>query len=149
MQESSLASSHALNYWGDELQKNGPDQAPRTLYRVLEVESDNIPRRSYLECNKNLQAGRESSVPVSRSVDDEFGKYRGWDQVVGENGPFDEPKFSFEQGLTFVRNNLYHQAAQQFDRGETLAPRNLLARIWLAQLYVVEPPALPSPAARG
>jgi tetratricopeptide (TPR) repeat protein len=36
-----------------------------------------------------------------------------------------------------VLNNLHHQAAMQFDRVITLAPRNLAARIWLAQLYVV------------
>ena len=37
----------------------------------------------------------------------------------------------------FVRNNLYRQAAAEFDRVRTLAPDNLVARIWLSQLYVV------------
>jgi tetratricopeptide (TPR) repeat protein len=37
----------------------------------------------------------------------------------------------------FLRNSLYRQAAAQFDRAQTLAPENLNARIWLAQLYVL------------
>jgi tetratricopeptide (TPR) repeat protein len=137
--------SRALNYWGVELQKIGQlTNAAAVFDRALELNPDNIVARVNLECNKNLQAGHESTVQVSRSVEDEFGKYRTWDQVIGENGPFDEPNFSFEQGRTFVRNNLQHQAAQQFDRVKTLVPRNLLARMWLAQLYVVN--HLPSQA---
>ena len=72
---------------------------------------DNLVAQVNLECNKNLQAGRKSSVQVSKSIEDEFGKYRNWDQIIGENGPFDEPNFCYEQGRVFVRNNLYRQAA--------------------------------------
>jgi len=137
--------SRALNCWGVELQKLGRLTNAAVLFsRALELNPDNIVAQINLECNKNLQAGHESSVQLSRSVEDEFGKYRSWEQVIGENGPFDEPNFSFEQGRTFVRNNLHHQAAQQFDRVKNLAPRNLLARMWLAQLYVVN--RLPSQA---
>lgn len=130
--------SRALNYWGIELQRSGQlTNAAAMFDQALALNPDNLVARINLECNGKLQAGQESTVQVSRSVEDEFGKYRSWDQVIGENGPFDEPNFSFEQGRTFVRNNLHHQAAQQFERVTTLAPRNLLARMWLAQLYVV------------
>jgi tetratricopeptide (TPR) repeat protein len=37
----------------------------------------------------------------------------------------------------FVSNNLYRQAAMQFERVIALAPADLLARIWLAQLCVI------------
>jgi tetratricopeptide (TPR) repeat protein len=74
---------------------------------------------------------------VSKSIEDEFGKYRKWDDILGENGPFDEPNFCFEQGRMFVGNNLYRQAAAQFERVRTLAPENIVARIWLGQLYVI------------
>ena len=135
--------SRALNYWGAEMQKIGRLTNAAALFdRALELNPDNLVAQINLECNHNLQAGRDGSVPVSKSVEDQFGKYRSWDQIVGENGPFDEPNFCFEQGR--VLNNLHHQAAQQFDRVKTLAPRNLVARIWLAQLYVVS--RLPSQA---
>jgi tetratricopeptide (TPR) repeat protein len=137
--------SRALNFWGVELQKSGHlTNAAAMFGRALELNPDNLVAQVNQECNKNLQSGHESTVQIPRSVEDEFGKYRSWDTVIGENGPFDEPNFSFEQARTFVRNNLHHQAAQQFDRVRALVPRSLLARIWLAQLYVVN--RLPAPA---
>ena len=130
--------SRALDYWGVEMQKSGQlTNAAAHFERALELNPDNLVAQVNLECNKNLQAGRKSSVQVSKSIEDEFGKYRNWDQIIGENGPFDEPNFCYEQGRVFVRNNLYRQAAAQFDRVKALAPENLVARIWLSQLYVV------------
>ena len=105
--------------------------------RAMELNPDNLVAEVNLECNKNLRAGLKTAVQVSKSIEDEFGKYRNWDQVIGENGPFDEPNFCFEQGRVFVSNTQYRQAAAQFDRVKTLAPENLAARIWLGQLYVV------------
>jgi tetratricopeptide (TPR) repeat protein len=130
--------SRALDYWGVEMQKSGQlTNAAAHFEQALELNRDNLVAQVNLECNKNLQAGRKSSVQVSKSIEDEFGKYRNWDQVIGENGPFDEPNFCYEQGRVFVRNNLYRQGASQFERVKALAPENLVARIWLSQLYVV------------
>ena len=130
--------SRALDYWGVEMQKRGQlTKAAAHFERALDLNPDNLVAQVNLECNKNLQAGHRSSVQVSKSIEDEFGKYRNWDQVIGENGPFDEPNFCYEQGRVFVRNNLYRQGAAQFDRVKTLAPENLIAQIWLSQLYVV------------
>jgi tetratricopeptide (TPR) repeat protein len=130
--------SRALNYWGVEIQKTGRlTNAAAHFERALELNPDNIVAQINLECNRNQRVGRSASVQVSKSIEDEFGKYRNWDQVIGENGPFDEPNFCFEQGRVFVRNSQYRQAAAQFDRVKSLAPSNLDARIWLGQLYVV------------
>jgi tetratricopeptide (TPR) repeat protein len=130
--------SRALDYWGVEMQRSGQlTNAAAHFERALELNPDNLVAQVNLECNKNLQSGVRTSVKVSKSIEDEFGKARNWDQLIGENGPFDEPNFCYEQGRVFVRNNLYRQAAAQFDRAETLAPENLVARIWLSQLYVV------------
>ena len=138
--------SRALDYWGVELQKLGYlTNAAAQLSRALAFNPDNVVARINLQCNKNLQAGHEGTTQASRSsIEDEFGRSRSWDAVIAENGPFDEANFCFEQGQTLVRNNLQHQAAQQFDRVQSLAPNNLLARMWLAQLYVVN--RLPSKA---
>jgi tetratricopeptide (TPR) repeat protein len=78
-----------------------------------------------------------SAVQVSKSMDDELGRYKTWDQIIAENGPFDEPNFCFIAGRVFMSNRLYRQAAGQLDRAVALAPQNLLARIWLAHLYVI------------
>jgi tetratricopeptide (TPR) repeat protein len=130
--------SRALDYWGVEMQKSGDlTSAAAHFERTLELNPDNLVAQVNLECNKNLQAGRKSPVQVSKSIEDDFVKYRNWDQIIGENGPFDDPNFCYEQGRVFARNTLYRQAAAQFDRVTTLAPENLVARIWLSQLYVV------------
>jgi tetratricopeptide (TPR) repeat protein len=130
--------SRALDYWGVEMQKSGQlTNAAAHFERALELNPDNLVAEVNLECNKNLQASRTSAVQVSKSVEDAFGKYRKWDDILGENGPFDEPNFCYEQGRVFVGNALYRQAAAQFDRVMKLAPENLAARLWLSQLYVV------------
>ena len=130
--------SRALDYWGVEMQKSGQlTNAGAHFDRALELNPDNIVAQVNLECNQNLRAGRKCAVQVSKSIEDEFGKYRNWDQIVGDNGPFDEPSFCYEQGRVFVRNTQYRQAAGEFARVQVLAPDNLPARIWLGQLYVV------------
>jgi len=130
--------SRSLNYWGVEMQKSGLlTNAAAHFERVLDLNPDNLVAQINLECNKNLRAGRKSMVQVSKSIEDEFGKYRKWDDILGENGPFDEPNFCYEQGRVFVGNNLFRQAASQFDRVSALAPENLVSRLWLSQLFIM------------
>jgi tetratricopeptide (TPR) repeat protein len=137
--------SRALDYWAVETQKSGQlSNAAAHFKRALELNPDNPVAQINLECNRKLLAGHKSSVQVSKSIEDEFGKYRKWNDILGENGPFDEPNFCYEQGRVLVGNNLYRQAAGQFDRVITLAPENLVARIWLSQLYVIS--GMPSQA---
>ena len=130
--------SRALNYWGVRSQQSGwLTNAAAHFERAVEVNPDNLIAEVNLECNKKLRAGLKGAVQVSKSMDEEFGRYRTWDQIISENGPFDEPNFCFIAGRVFVSNNLYRQGAAQFERAIALAPENLSARIWLAQLCVI------------
>ena len=130
--------SRSLDYWAVEMQKSGQlTNAAAHFKGALKLNPDNPVAQINLRCNQNLYAGSNSPVQVPKSIEDEFGKYRKWDDILAENGPFDEPNFCYEQGRVFVGNNLYHQAAAQFDRVITLAPENLVARLWLSQLYVI------------
>jgi predicted Zn-dependent protease len=129
--------SRALNSWGVTSQQCGwLTNAAAHFERAIEMNPNNLVAQVNLECNKKLRAGLKGAVQVSKSMDEEFGRYRTWDQIMTENGPFDEPNFCFIEGRVFVSNNLYRQAAAQFERVIALAPENLFARIWLAQLYV-------------
>ena len=120
-----------------ELQKqNLLGNARAHFERALQLSPDNVVAHIDLACNQNLQAGRKASPKVSKFIEDEFGKYRNWEQVIGENGPFDDPNFCYEQGRVFVRGGNYRQAAQEFSRAKTLDPENLPSRLWLAQLSV-------------
>ncbi len=137
-QDAGVLAGRAADYWGAEMQKAGDLSAAATNFqRALDLNPDNVVAQVNLEYNKNLQAGQISSVTLSKSVEDAFGKFRSWDQLLSENGPFDEPNYCFEQGRIFARTSLYRQAATEFDRAMALDPLNLPARLWLAQLYVV------------
>ena len=128
--------SRALNYWGVQLQRLGRlTEAARYFSLAQQLNPDNVVAQINLQCNTNLQTGRKASVEVSPTAEDQFGKYRSWDEIINANGPFDEPSFCYELGRTYARSGLYRQAAQQFGRVMTLAPDNLLARLWMAQLY--------------
>ncbi len=130
--------SRALDFWGAELQKAGQLQpAAARFARAFDLNPDNRAAEANGECNRNLQAGRKIPIQDPRAVEDQFGKYRGWEQVMNENGPFDEPSFCYAQGLVFARGQLINQAAQQFARVKALAPENLAARLWLAHLYTI------------
>jgi tetratricopeptide (TPR) repeat protein len=130
--------SRALNAWGAAMQRAGKlAEAAVHFERALELNPDNIVAQINLDCNKNLQTGSHSWVQLSKSIEDSFGKYRNWDQVVGANGPFDEPNFCLEQGRVFIRSALYRQAAREFTRAKTLDPDEVSSRIYLAQLYIL------------
>ena len=130
--------SRPLNYWGVEMQKSGQlKDAAAHFKTALELNPDNVVARINFQWNTNLQVGGKSSIQVAKSIEDEFAKYRTWDDILRENGPFDEPSYCYEQGRVFVGHNLFRQAAAEFDRVITLAPWNLVARLWLSQLYVI------------
>jgi tetratricopeptide (TPR) repeat protein len=130
--------SRALDYWAVELQKKGQlEQAAARFERALDLNPDNVAAGVNLECNKSLRAGRIPATKISKAVTDSFGKFRTWDMVIGENGPFDEPNFCYEQGKVFIQTKLFRQATQQFIRVKELDPTHLPACLWLTQLYIV------------
>jgi tetratricopeptide (TPR) repeat protein len=130
--------SRASDFWGVEVQKAGDlKKAQKSFERALDINPANLVAQINLECNRNVQAGRKAAAQISKSVEDAFGKYRVWDDIMGDNGPFDEPRFCFEEGLVYSRNSLYRQAGNQFERTRILEPESLPARLNLAKLYVV------------
>jgi len=130
--------SRSLDYWGVEVQKSGDlKKAGDYFGQALNVNPDNLVAQINLDCNRNLQAGRKAAAQISKSLEDAFGRYRVWDDIMGDNGPFDEPRFCFEEGLVYSRSSLYRQAANQFERVRILEPESLPARVNLAKLYVI------------
>jgi len=127
--------SQALNFWAVQLQRQGNlKQAGADFTRALELNPDNVVAEINLGCNRDLQAGKKIAVQLSKSIEDKFG-HRSWDQIMRENGPFDEPTFCYAQGSAFFQGGNHHQAALQFERVRALEPENLPARLGLAQIY--------------
>jgi len=52
----------------------------------LQLNPDNLVATVNLKCNRALQAGRHLDVRDPQAVLDEFGHFRGWDEIMGENG---------------------------------------------------------------
>ncbi len=129
--------SRAANYWGVELQRmNRLPEAGRIFALAEQLNPGNVVAHVNRQFNENLQAGSEATVNITQSIEDQFGGYRSWDQVIGENGPFDEPTFCYEQGRVFAQSSLYRQALAQLERARTLAPTDPSSRLWLGNLYL-------------
>lgn len=130
--------SRSMNSWGVELQRLGRIAEAGEMFALAQqLNPMNVVANVNAEFNRNLAAGNPAAVQITQSVEDQFGIYRSWDQVIGENGLFDEPTFCYEQGRAFAQQSLYRQALHQFERTRTLAPDDLLSRLWLANIYLI------------
>ncbi len=125
-----------LNFWGVVLQRSGRlAEAKDRFELVRQLNPDNRPAELNLECNHRLQAGQRQQVVYSPSIEDQFGKYRDWNQIMRENGPFDEPSFCYYLGLTFIQAGLRRQGGQQLERVAALAPGDVSSRLVLGALF--------------
>jgi predicted Zn-dependent protease len=129
--------SRARNFWGVEMQKlDALKEAEQHFTRAVELNANNAVAKVNLAWNRHMQSGQKIPSDLAKDARDLFGRY-SWDQLMNENGPFDEPRFCFEQGRLFVQANLLRQAAHQFRRVHDLRTNDLPSRLWLAQVYVM------------
>jgi tetratricopeptide (TPR) repeat protein len=137
--------SRALDYWGvQELRAGQITNALDYFTAAKLLNPENATASINLEFNRALQAGTPYQIDPARADADQFGKYRDWNAVLNGNGPFDEPSFVFANAVLLAQGGYSRQAIAQFARVRQLAPENLPARLWLAQLYLMN--RLPAPA---
>jgi len=130
--------SQALDFWGVQMQRSGRlGEAAGHFARAVDLYPDNVVAEVNLEFNKTLKAGHKTSVHVSKAAEDQFKKFRTWDAVMKENGPFDEPSLCYQQGRVFFEGGNYMQAAQEFLRVKELAPQTVAARLGLVEGYLL------------
>lgn len=130
--------SRSANTWGVELQRLDRLREAGEMFALAHrLNPLNVVAQVNEEFNRNLVAGHATAVQITASIEDQFGVYRNWDQVIGENGFFDEPTFCYEQGRVFAQQSLYRQALQQFERTRALSPNDLPSRLWLANIYLI------------
>jgi len=131
--------SRSLNYWAVEIQKTGNlEKAAEHFELAHKLNPDNVVAKVNLEFNRKYRAGQRSPVVMTNSVEERFGEnYRGLDQLLGANGPFDEPEWCYAQGFTFMRQGQLRQAAAAFERVHAFAPDDVASRLWLAQLNLL------------
>jgi len=127
--------SRSLNEWAVEVQKGGDLEKAASYFDLAhKLNPNNIVAEINLQYNENLRAGQPAPLQLPKSIEDRFGQYRSWDQVLGANGPYDEPGFCYAQAYAFMRGGYYRQAAQCFNRVRALSPTDAASRMWLAQL---------------
>ena len=134
--------SRSVNQLGTELQRQGLlEEASQCFDWAREFNPENWVAWVNQEFNRNLRTGpKPVEIPpdITAKVRD---KYPRWFDRLHECGPFDEPRYCFEQGENFATSDpmLSRQAAQQFLRVRELNPGNLEAGVWLANLYLKWP----------
>lgn len=129
--------SRSLVYWGAQAQRLGLTAAAGGHFgQALRLNPGNVVAQVNLSFNEHLRTGQETPLEVTKSIEDQFGAYRSWDQVIGANGPFDEPTFCYQQGGAFFQGHNYRQAAQQFARVAELIPDHLASRLLLARVHI-------------
>jgi tetratricopeptide (TPR) repeat protein len=130
--------SQSLDFWGVQMQRVGRlPEAAEHFQRAVDLYPDNVVAGVNLEFNKTLKTGHKTAVRVSKAVEDQFKKFRTWDAVMKENGPFDEPSLCYQQGRVFFEGGNYMQAAQEFLRVKELAPQTVAARLGLVEGYLL------------
>lgn len=127
--------SRSLVNWGVELQRAGEYEKSADYFALAkDLNPDNVVAEINLEFNRKFRSGQTTPVEITKSVEDRFGKYRSWEEVLTQNGPYDEPSLTYAQGYVFIQGNLLRQAAQEFNRVRALSTNDLASRLWLAQL---------------
>jgi tetratricopeptide (TPR) repeat protein len=130
--------SKSLDALGVQVQRAGDlERAAAFFTDAQELNSNNVVASVNLAFNKTLRMGSANTVELTRVTADQFGKYHSWEEVVGANGPFDEPSFCFGVGCWLFQSHLLNQATAAFDRVRQMAPDNLATRLFLAQIYVM------------
>ena len=128
--------SGALNRWGVTLQRNGRwSEATPCFSLALELNPDNLPALVNLQCNSNLLAHQKMTVVRTQVFPEQLGRYRSLNQVLTENGPFDEPSYCYRLGMGFAEGKMRRQAGQQFDRVKALVPSDFSVRLTLGNLF--------------
>lgn len=129
--------SRSLNYWGVQQQRaNAFDTAKIHFENAKKINPDNVAAAVNLKFNAALQAGSTAGVELTSITPDQFGKYRGWNEVLNACGPFDETSFVFENAVMLMQAGFMKQAVAPFTRVRQLLPDNLAARLFLAQIYI-------------
>ena len=129
--------SRAANHWGAELQAHRRlAEAGQSFQLALDLNAHNLAAAVNRDFNQRLRRGEPRAASIDKSLAEKMDRYRTWAELLGADGPFDEPEFCYQLGRVFARFNLVRQAAVQFTRAQTLAPGNFAYRFALAEMLL-------------
>jgi len=128
--------SRAVDNFGVELQKSGDlEKAGEYFALALDLDPDSASAMINRDYNQNLRAGNPHPLKRSDEVQKRLNRYAGnWDQLLGHNGPVDEPAMCNDLAQVLVKGRNFRQAAQQLLRVGYLTPTNIDARVGFASM---------------
>ncbi len=130
--------ARSINAWGVTAQRLGRlEVAGARFEEAVQLAPGNVVASANADFNKKLRKGERVDVDNPTAFQERFGNFDDWQRTLNLDGPFDEPTGCLAQGIVFARGRLDREAAQNFLRSLALAPQGLLARLWLARVYVV------------
>ncbi len=126
-----------LDGWGVTLQQQGRwRDAHLRFQQALLLNPDNVSARISLACNTNLQSGFKPGLADVDELAGQMGDPEHLIWIMNRFGPFDEPSFCYLLGSVLQQNDLWLQAARQFERVHVLAPGAPAPEFALAELYI-------------
>jgi tetratricopeptide (TPR) repeat protein len=132
--------SKSLNDWGVQVQRLGRwAEAGVWFDRALALNPNNLTAQINAKYNQQCQRGdkqRLQAKAVEKEFDDLFATYRNWADILGANGPLDEPTFLLAAAQVLRPGANYRQAAGDFARCGELAPDWVEPKLWLALSYI-------------
>jgi tetratricopeptide (TPR) repeat protein len=137
--------SRALNTWGVALQTQGRwDSSAPWFQLAADLNSDNVVAMVNAKYNAQRRKPDGQGFKMDTILEGKINKARGWNNLLRENGPFDEPGFSQKVGEDFIISPANYpgypaflrQAAQCFHRVLELDPANTAAALWLGNVYL-------------
>jgi tetratricopeptide (TPR) repeat protein len=134
------AYSKSLDYWGVEMQRLGRwPEAGVWFRRALDLNPDNVAAQINILYNEHYRRGDKTRLDpeaVELQFRDLFARYGGWAEVLGSDGPVDEPTFLSRTGRVMLFSGNTRQAAAAFMRCAELAPDWMPPKLWLARSYL-------------
>jgi tetratricopeptide (TPR) repeat protein len=135
--------SHALDYWGVELQKMGTrrklpsllDDANVQFTNALRLNPSNLFARANQEVNAQLRKSPPAAPILGTSyLTAHFDKH--WNVALSEFGPADSPDLDIQIGRFFAQHDDSMLAAPLFQRSLELAPGNTVSELDLINTYI-------------
>lgn len=128
--------SKSLNHWGVQMARSGQVAAATEWFqRAVAFDPENLTAHLNLEFVTRRQKGEPQRLTlewVKDAFPKSLAKFQSWPEVIGRNGPVDEPTFLLQTGRMYLTANNPRQALDAFARSAGLAPEWAAPRLWQA-----------------
>lgn len=140
------AYSKMLNSWGVQAQRAGRwTEAEVWFQRALSFDLNNLSaciNRAFATRRARGEVERLTMAWLRQEYPQLLARYDRWAEVIGRNGPVDEPTFLFHTGRMWFTTGNLRQASAAFERSAMLATNWVAPKLaWASCLNALDKPA--------